>query len=147
MKKIFLMFSLLSCLLFANYSSATEGMMMQDYGNQGCCDTGCQQPQQYAPQYSYAPSCCQQAPCDKPCGDCYCLYCHYRPCYYSTCHCNYIPQYQYHQCCRYIPQYYYTCSCHYCPQYCYQQHCRYVPEYYYKHECNQANTCAPCCQQ
>ncbi len=103
------------------------------------------------------------APCEKPVGDCYCLYCKYEPCYYNKTHCDYVPKYtykkncryvpQYYQkqccryvpqyycqtCCRQVPQYYYTCQCHYVPKYTCERCCKYVPKYYYKH------TCAPSC--
>lgn len=97
--------------------------------------------------------------CERPCGDCYCLYCKYIPEYYNVQKCCYVPQYcykkccrycpQYYQqqccryvpqyycktCCRYCPQYYYTCDCNYCPQYYCEKRCRYKPCYYYKHTC------------
>ena len=116
----------------------------------------------------YAEECCAQpdagCPADQPCGDCYCLYCHYEPCYYNdwkcvdepyTCKkqcCRQVPQYYEVEKCRYVPQYYKVTCCRYVPQYycveecktrkkwCCEKKCRYVPRYYYKHICgNEAN--------
>lgn len=106
--------------------------------------------------------------CDQPTGDCWCLYCHYEPCYYTTqrcCEykvpckrrcCRYVPKYYEVQRCRYVPQYYCETCCCQVPEYycvdecktCYKtvcdQHCKYVPRYYWKHVCKD-NKAAACC--
>lgn len=83
------------------------------------------------------------AQCDQPCGDCYCLYCHYQPKYYCTYRCEYEPKYCYKKCCRYVPQYYQQCCCRYVPQYYYKTCCRQVPQYYYTCECNYCKKYVP----
>lgn len=107
-------------------------------------------------------------PCDQPCGNCYCQYVHYEPCYYTTQRCieeqvpytrkccRYVPQYYEVQRCRYVPQYYTETCCRQVPEYydvqeyrcckrtiCEPQ-CKYIPRYYWKHECRPS--CAPCGQ-
>ena len=98
--------------------------------------------------------------CDQPCGDCYCLYCHWEPCYYNDWRCCEEPRYSKRKCCRYVPKYYEVQRCRYVPQYycetcckyeaeeyCVDEckmckkwvcdkKCKYVPRYYYKHVCN-----------
>lgn len=95
-------------------------------------------------------------PCDCPpvpdvaMNDCYCLYCHYRPCYYYTTECEYVPNYTYQKCCRYVPQYYKETRCqNESENYCVTR-CRYVPEYYCETKCRYVQcwneeTC--CCEQ
>lgn len=152
MKKVFQCLSVLLCTFAVSYGYADD-----QYGDQ--------------PMDQYAESsqssgqdgdCC--APADHACGDCYCLMCHYEPCYYNKTHCTYCPKYTYKKCCRYVPQYYqkqccryvpqyycktccrqvpqyyYTCQCQYCPKYTCERCCKYVPRYYYKHVC-QPNSC------
>lgn len=109
--------------------------------------------------------CC--APCEQPCGPCYCMYVRYNPCYYNTYRCVEEPRYYTKRCCRqvpkyyqvqrckYIPQYYCDTCCKMCPEYYDVQECttckkwvcdrkcKYVPQYYYKKTC--APTCAPAC--
>jgi hypothetical protein len=105
------------------------------------------------------------APADHACGDtatgeCYCLYCHYQPCNYTTRRCvedvipckkrccRYVDKYYEVQRCRMVPQYYTETCCTKCPEYyeveecktckrwvC-DTHCKYVPQYYWKHTCN-----------
>lgn len=88
-------------------------------------------------------SCCGE----QPCGDCYCLYCRYKPCTYYTTRCEYCPQYSYRQCCRYVPQYYQQQCCRYVPQYYCKTCCRYCPQYYYVCDCKYCPkyTQVPCC--
>ncbi|MDP1834793.1 MAG: hypothetical protein Q8K75_02580 [Chlamydiales bacterium] len=109
--------------------------------------------------------CCQQQPeCppDQPCGDCYCLYAHYEPCYtnnwrcceeprwtqkkccrwvpreYQVQRCRYVPQYYCETCTKYEPQYYCVDQCVTCKKWVCDRQCKYVPRYYYKRVCNQA---------
>lgn len=113
-----------------------------------------------------ADECCQ--PADKACGDCWCLYAHYEPCYYNTWRCVEEPKYYTKKCCRYVPKYYEVQKCRYVPEYycetqCCQvpeyydvqecttckkwvcdRHCKYVPKYYYKHVCENP-TCDSAC--
>lgn len=80
---------------------------------------------------SASDACCDQPePADQACGDCYCLYCHYRPCYYYTTECEYVPQYEYQRCCRYVPQYYNETRCRQVPQYYKVMRCKTVKEPY-----------------
>ncbi len=105
---------------------------------------------------------------DQPTGECWCMYCHYEPCYYYTKRCvtenkyctkkccRQVPQYYQVQRCRYVPQYYCETCCKYCPEYydvqecipCQKwvcdRHCKYVPRYYYKHVCGQPSCTTPC---
>lgn len=114
-------------------------------------------------QNNYAQQDCPCPPSDQNCGECYCLYCHYEPCYYNKWHCNYEPRYTCKKCCRYVtqayekqccrwvpqyytqtcykqvPQYYYTRSCQYVPKYTCEKCCSYRPKYYYK-----KTDCNPC---
>jgi hypothetical protein len=107
---------------------------------------------------------------DTSTGDCWCKYCHYKPCYYYTKRCvtenkyctkrccRQVPQYYEVQRCKYVPQYYTETCCKYCPQYydvqecvpCQKwvcdRHCKYVPCYYWKHVCGQENCTTPCPQ-
>jgi hypothetical protein len=149
-----------------------EGRYQQrGYQPQGCTAQGC--PVQ-AP--TAGDQCCEQpqaAPCDQACNDCWCLYCHYEPCYYTTkrcveeqipckkkcCRmvpqyyqvqrCKYVPQYYCETCCRQVPEYYDVDYCKTCKKWVCDQHCKYVPKYYWKHTCG-ANggsaDCAPCQQ-
>lgn len=103
---------------------------------------------------------------DVPMNDCWCMYCHYEPCYYTTKRCveeqipckkkcyRYVPEYYEVQRCRYVPQYYnetccrQKCECYYvddcktCKKYVCDTHCRYVPRYYWKHTVS--GECQPC---
>ena len=173
MKKVSLIFSVL-CAFAVSYGFAQEQQSMDgdNYaqqsidGNYGQSFAGCDMGKG-------VDNCCQ--PREKPCGDCYCLYCKYEPCYYNKwrceycpkyCYkkccryvpqyyqkqcCRYVPQYYYQTCCRQVPQYYYTCSCHYVPKWRCERCCKYVPKYYYKHVCQptcapeSAPTCVPTC--
>lgn len=87
-------------------------------------------------------------PREVACGDCYCLYCRYEPCYYNKWKCDYCPQYSYKKCCRYVPQYYQKQCCRYVPQYYCVTCCRQVPEYYYVRTCRYVPkyTCERCCR-
>lgn len=105
--------------------------------------------------------------CDQKLNDCYCLYCHYEPCYYTTrrcveeqvpckrrcCRmvpqyyevqrCRMVPQYYNETCCRQVPEYYDVCETKCCQKWVCDQHCRYVPRYYWKHICGNSNCNAP----
>lgn len=72
---------------------------------------------------------------DVACNDCYCLCCHYRPCYYYTTECQYVPRCDYQKCCRYVPQYYQVTRCQNVPEYYTVTKCRQVPEYYCQMKC------------
>lgn len=106
MKKFFRVAAILCALLTTQYSYA------QDNDDSGCCP-----------------------PPDQPCGDCWCLYCHYEPCYYNTKRCIDVPQYYKKKCCRYVPKYYEVKKCRYVPQYYSETCCKYEPEYYCVDEC------------
>lgn len=134
MKKLGLFFSMLMCMFLATSAYAQDGanyngQMQQSYNN------GCEQPADCAQSY------------EKPCGDCYCLYCKYEPCYYNKKHCEYVPKYTYKKCCKYVPQYYQKRCCRYVPQYYYQTCCKQVPQYYYTCQCHYEPkyTCEKCC--
>ena len=102
----------------------------------------------------------QDGPCeDQRLDDCWCLYVHYEPCYYTTKRCveekipckkrccRYVDQYYEVDRCRYVPQYYKETKCRKVPEYyevddckvCKKEvcdtHCKYVPKYYWKHVC------------
>ena len=110
--------------------------------------------------YYYGDSCPQDHSCgDTATGDCWCLYCHYEPCYYTTrrcveeqvpctrrccrtvpqeycvTRCRYVPQYYQETCCRYCKEYYDVCDTKCCKKWVCDTHCRYVPSYYWKHTC------------
>lgn len=151
MKKLFLIGASLFSILTA------PSMYAGIFGfGQGCCG---QQQQCCAPQ--------NECPPDEPCGECYCRYVRYEPCYYTTTRCieeqipctkkccRYVPQQYQVQKCRYVPQYYCETYCRQVPEYydvpdcktckrviCEPQ-CRYVPKYYWKRECR-SQGCAPC---
>lgn len=105
---------------------------------------------------------------DQACNDCWCLYAHYEPCYYTTKRCveeqipctkkcyRCVPKYYQVQRCRYVPQYY-TETCCRQERECYEvedcktvkkwvcdQHCKYVPKYYWKHICGDPTCNSPC---
>lgn len=121
-------------------------------------------------QYAGQEFCCGDVQ-EHPCGDSYCLYCKYEPCYYNEWHtvcepqcyqkkcCRYVPK-QYEKCCvKYVPQYYNQTCCRYEPEYFYttetrnvsrkvcEKKCKYVPKYYYKHICSPAPACDTGCAQ
>ncbi len=108
---------------------------------------------------------------EKDMGNGYICCCTYKPCYYTTCECEYVPENCYKKCCRYVPQYYQQQRCRYvpqyycetccrqvpeyyttcetkqCPKYTYHKHCKYIPEYNYR--CCPQPCCPqpqPCCQ-
>lgn len=118
----------------------------------------------------YAANSQDGCPCDQPTGDCWCMYCRWEPCYYTTRRCveeqipctkkccRYVPKYYEVQRCRYVPEYYTETCCNYCCEYydvpdckcckkwvC-DQHCKYVPKYYWKHVCQPQQCCAPQCE-
>lgn len=162
MNKVCKFLSVLLCVFAVSFGYAQTD---DGYGQQGgaCCPQPCAaQPAQ---------TCDQPCPADHAMNDCYCLYCHYEPCYYNKTHCEYcakncykkccryVPQYYEKQCCRYVPQYYcktccrqvpqyyYTCQTHYEPKYSCERCCTYKPCYYYKHVCEptcNTDTAAPC---
>lgn len=147
---------------YGNYNSRyyDNNMRYQDgnYGGgyyQGNAQDGC---------------CPADCPADAPCNDCWCLYVHYKPCYYTTQRCveeqipckktccRYVPQYYEVQRCRQVPEYYTETCCCQVPEYyevddcktCQKmvcdQHCEYVPEYYWKHICGKEGCQTPCPQ-
>jgi len=112
-------------------------------------------------------------PADHPCGDqatgeCWCLYCHYEPCYYTAQRCIQVPQYYKKKCCRMVrknyevkrcrmvpqyytetvcreePEYYCTDECKMCEKVVCDRKCKYVPKYYWKHVCGQTGCDTPC---
>jgi hypothetical protein len=102
---------------------------------------------------------------DSPAGECWCLYIHYKPCYYNTRRCveekipctkrccRMVDQYYQVERCRMVPEKYCETCCRKCPEYydvpdcktCYKwvcdQHCQYVPQYYWKHSCGETTAC------
>lgn len=113
-------------------------------------------------------------PADHPCGDqavgdCWCMYVHYEPCYYTTkrcveeqvpckkrcCRmcdkyyevqrCRMVPEYYTETICRQEPEYYEVDDCKTCQKWVCDQHCEYVPRYYWKHVCEP--DCGGCPQQ
>ncbi len=158
---------------FANDQYANDGMNSGNagYGYSRGDNADMSYGGNYADGQSSQDGCC--APADKACGDCYCLMCHYEPCYYNTTRCEqeccpvykkcckYVPKYYQKQCCRMVPQYYCVTCCKYepcyyttCsyvnrPKYVCERHCKYVPRYYYKHTCQptcDTNACCPTAQ-
>lgn len=102
---------------------------------------------------------------DSPVGECWCMYVHYKPCYYTTRRCceEKIPctkkccrmvdqYYQVERCrmvpekycetlCRKVPEYYDVPDCKTCYKWVCDQHCQYVPCYYWKHTCGETTGC------
>ncbi len=127
------------------YAQGGQGNVIED----GCC------PAEHA---------CE----DQSCNECWCLYCRYKPCYYTTqrcveeqipckktcCRycdkyyevqrCRYVPQYYTETCCRKEPEYYEVDDCKCCKRYVCDTHCKYVPEYYWKHICGNPECTTPC---
>lgn len=130
-------------------ATRTDGVYYHDtYGQRGQDSTS-------DPTYAYdvgsdgnggSDACC--APADQPTGDCWCLYCHYEPCYYNTYRCVQKPVYTTKKCCRYVPKYYQVQRCRYVPQYYCETKCCQVPEYYDVCECNYCTetVCDKCCK-
>jgi hypothetical protein len=114
-------------------------------------------------------------PADHPCedqklNDCWCLYVHYEPCYYTEkrcveesvpckkrcCRyvtksydvqrCKYVPQYYTETLCREEPEYYDVDDCKVCKKWVCDTKCKYVPKYYWKHTCDQGAACPNKCQ-
>lgn len=184
MKKLFLLASLSLGLLmtqgvFADDMQQGQGNVTEVQSGPGQTDQGnvhVQYDDRYQPPhhdyYTNGQEFCCSQPTEQACGDCYCLYCKYEPCYYNKWRCEYeakccpkkccryVPKY-YEKCCvRYVPQYYTQTCCRYCPEYyCVDETryckkwvcdrcCKYVPRYYYKHTCcpTPCNPCDPCQQ-
>jgi len=147
----------------------------QGYGQQGGYGQGYGQQGGYAQggygQQGYAQDgqCPADHPCeDQPMNDCWCLYVHYEPCYYTTKRCveeqipckkkctRQVPKYYEVQRCKMVPQYYTETVCKYetecyevddcktCKKWVCDQHCKYVPKYYWKHVCGQQGCPSPC---
>lgn len=116
-----------------------------------------------------AQACPAEHPCqDVACNECWCLYCRYEPCYYTTrrcvteeipckkkcCRyvdkyyevqrCRYVPQYYTETCCRKEPEYYEVDDCKTCQRWVCDQQCKYVPKYYWKHICGKEGCNVPC---
>lgn len=115
MKKLFQIGAILCGILFAQTGYAAQNAPA--YGDQ-CCPEEQQ--------------CCPQ---DQACGDCWCLMCHYEPCYYNQWRCVEDQQYCTKKCCRMVPKYYDVQRCKYVPQYYTETCCKYEPEYYDVQEC------------
>ena len=110
----------------SSYANGYNGS--RSCGNGGCntgCNTGCDT------------SCDTGCPSDQPCGDCWCLYCRYQPCYYNQWRCECEPRSVQRRCCRWVPREYEVQRCRYVPQYYCEKCCRYEPEYYCVDQCVQ----------
>lgn len=107
-------------------------------------------------------------PVGTPTGDCWCQYCTYKPCYYTTkrceeyqvpckkkcwrvvpqtyevTRCRYVPQYYTETCCRNVRECYEVDDCKTCKRWVCDTHCKYVPQYYWKHVCKEASCPTPC---
>lgn len=119
---------------------------------------------------SYSGDCCpEDHPCqDTACNDCWSLYCHYEPCYYTTkrcveeqvpckkrccrmcpkyyevTRCKYVPQYYTETVCCQEPEYYDVDDCKTCKRWVCERQCKYVPQYYWKHTCGKTECDSPC---
>ncbi len=127
------------------------------------------QPNYGSEQAAASGECCPpDCAADKPLNDCWCLYVHYKPCYYNDykcceeqvpykercCRqvpkyyqvqkCRYVPQYYCETCCRYEPEYYEVDKCRTCQKWVCDQKCRYVPQYYWKHTCGNPQCTTAC---
>lgn len=123
----------------------------------------------FAAQNISAMDCCpSQDCCEQPCGECYCRYVRYQPCYYTTTRCvqeqvpctrkccRYVQVPYQVQRCTYVPQYYCETRYRCCPEYYDVPDCkcvtrticepqvRYTPKYFWKRECRQTDCCNPC---
>lgn len=102
---------------------------------------------------------------DQAVGNCWCMYVHYNPCYYTTKRCveekipctkrccRMVDQYYQVEKCRMVPEKYCETACRKVPEYydvpdckiCYKtvcdQHCKYIPQYYWKHTCGETTQC------
>jgi hypothetical protein len=119
----------------------------------------------------YDGECPEEHPCGETAtGECWCMYCCYEPCYYTTrrcvteeipckkCCCRYVdkyfevqkcrmvPEYYCETCCKQEPEYYEVDDCKTCEKWVCDQHCKYVPRYYWKHVCGQEGCPSPCPQ-
>lgn len=125
--------------------------------------------QDYYPPVQGNQQCPADHPCpDQACNDCWCMYVHYEPCYYTTkrcveeqipckkrccryvdkyCEvqrCRYVPEYYTETLCRKVPEYYDVDDCKTCKKWVCDTHCKYVPKYYWKHVCGQTDCPTPC---
>lgn len=114
MKKILQLGAFLFAVLIAQYSYA------QSYDS-GCGNGRCGQEAQQC--------------CDQPCGECWCKFVRYDPCYYNCWRCEDCPRTCKQRCCRYVPQYYQVQRCRWVPQYYCQTVCCSQPQYYYVDRC------------
>lgn len=169
MRKLFQFCAVFACLLIAQYGHADDNRYQDGRYQDG---------QNYSQDYQYNQQGVQTdggCPADHPCedqkvGECWCKYCHYEPCYYTTRHCveekipckkrccRYVPKYYQVDRCRYVPQhyceticrqepeYYYVDDCKTCKKWVCEQHCKYVPKYYWKRTCGD-NSCTTACPQ
>lgn len=167
MKKLFQIGAVLCCMLLSQYGfaqnePAQEQMMTQEAAAPS-------QSQDVHEQVYTDGQCPADHPCgDQPTGDCWCMYVHYKPCYYTTkrcveeqipcqkrcCRmvpkyyeverCKMVPQYYTETICRQEPEYYYVQECKTCKKYVCDRHCKYVPEYYWKHVCGNPQCETPC---
>lgn len=134
---------------------------------------GDQYAQGYAPQGpAQGGGCPEDHPCpDQALNDCWCLYVHYEPCYYTTQRCveeqipctkkcwRKVPRYYEVKKCKMVPQYYCETRCKYenecyevadtkcCKKVVCDTHCKYVPKYYWKHVCGNAECPQKGCAQ
>lgn len=153
MKKWFQIAAVFAALLFTVNAYAENGNNAQPVPVQANANGGCP----------------ADHPCeDQACNDCWCLYCHYEPCYYNTrrcieeqvpckrkcCRyvdryyqvqrCRYVPQYYTETCCKKEPEYYEVDECKTCKRWVCEQQCQYVPKYYWKHICGKEGCTVPC---
>lgn len=152
MKKWFQIAAVFAALLFTVNAYAENGDNAQPANGQVAAN-GC------PPEHACA---------DQACNECWCLYCRYEPCYYTTkrcieeqvpckrkcCRyvdryyqvqrCRYVPQYYTETCCRKEPEYYEVDECKTCKRWVCEQQCQYVPKYYWKHICGKEGCTVPC---
>jgi len=126
MKKTLFIAAVMGCLFVAGQSVAGES---RSANGSSPANNSCPQ------------KCC---PTDHSCGDCWCRYVHYKPCYYNTYKNVCEPVHYKKRCCRQVPQYYQVRCCRYVPQYYCEQKCRYVNQYYDVDECGTCQKCVAC---
>lgn len=141
-------------------SAVVFGMLFASNLSAQCCGTGCGTATNCA-----APAAC---PCDQALNDCWCLWVHYEPNYYtcprcveqtipcSRTECRYVTRTYDVQRCRYVPEYFTETYSYQEPEYyqvpdCkvgyhweYDQYVEYIPSYFWKHTCGNNCHTVPC---
>ncbi len=160
----------------AQAGGAYQGQGQGNYGrssyNRGAADSSNYAVSNSGGSYAAAgnsASCPEDHPvADQATGDCWCMYVHYKPCYYTTkrcveekipckktcCRqvdqyyevdrCRWVPEHYTETCCKKVPEYYEVDDCKICQKVVCDQHCEYVPQYYWKHVCGQEGCTTAC---